>query len=294
MRNLPKKIAAFEVKRLVEPFNVEDLKESDGTFSGKGIVFNTEHPTSSWMLGPEWKDRVMPGAFEESLAAFTKAGTKPLMLYMHERGNIPGVWTDVKETKSALAVSGQVSKSAVTPSGVPLLELMKMGAITGLSIGFRPTEVFLDEKKKLRDILKVELKEISIVDEPGNGPARITDVKSDIRGLEAGLRTLGLSRREAHALLSEGFTALLGTKADRRRAEDDEDDDDEPEAEGKKAEPVAAPPAPAVEAVVPFHEKIRKIMQKSGETPEQKAQRDAETSSIVSSMRELVSKLRST
>jgi HK97 family phage prohead protease len=211
----PEKTIAFETKRLVEPFTVEELAESDGTFKGKGIVFNVEHQSSSWMLGPEWKDRVLPGAFQDTLEAHAKAGTLPLMLYMHERGNIPGVWTEVKELKSALAVRGQVSKAAVTPSGVPLLELMRMKAITGLSIGFRPTEVKLDEQRKIRDILRVDLREISIVDEPGNGPARITDVKrSDPSFLEKVLREAGLSRNEAKAIIAKGLGALREAAAD--------------------------------------------------------------------------------
>jgi HK97 family phage prohead protease len=279
MKNQPKK-SVFEVKRLVEPFTVEALKESDGTFSGKGMVFNTEHPTSSWLLGPEWKDKVLPGAFEETLAAHAKAGTKPLMLYMHERGNMPGVWNEVKELKSHLAVSGQVSKSAVTASGVTLLELMKMGAMTGLSIGFKPTEFKLDEKKKLREIMKVELREISIVDEPGNGPSRITDIKRDMRGLEAGLRALGLSQTDAKALLAEGFDAL--------RDEDDETET-QPEPEAKAEPPAPKPPEPVVES---FLDTLRKTLNQPTETVAQKAQRDAEVRSIVSFMKDLTKQFR--
>lgn len=133
---------------------------------------------------------------------------------MHERGNIPGVWTSVKESKSALNVEGKVSPNAVTPSGVPLLELLRMGAIGGLSIGFRPTKVALDEESKVRRIQKADLAEISVVDIPGAGPsARVTDVKSDKRGLEAGLIALGLSRREAKAMLAGGFSAIAASES---------------------------------------------------------------------------------
>lgn len=206
--------AGFETKRL--SMSVEELSEKDGTFSARAMVFDTLHPTSSWQLGPEWKDRVRSGAFKETLAAHEANGSKPMMLYMHERGNIPGVWTDVRESKGALQVSGRVSPNATTPSGVPLLELMRMGAITGVSIGFKPTQTSLDETKKVRDIHGVDLGEISVVDIPGAPNARITDVKRDKRALEAGLRAMGLSQREAKRLISEGLASL-------------EEGDDEPE-----------------------------------------------------------------
>jgi uncharacterized protein len=203
------KKAATEVEVKWQPFKLETLSESTGEFSGTAITFDTLHDTSSWMLGGDWQDRMKPGAFDETLSVHAKNGTLPLMLTGHERMNIPGVWTSVKTSKTGLEVKGKVSPSAITKSGVPLLELMKMGAIRGLSIGFRATEVTLDEKAKIRDINVVELAEISIVDLAGAGPtAKITDVKRDPRGFEAGLRSLGLSKREAKALMAGGFSAM--------------------------------------------------------------------------------------
>jgi hypothetical protein len=199
---------------------------------------------------------------------------------------MPGVWNEVKELKSHLAVAGQVSKAAVTASGVTLLELMKMGAMTGLSIGFRPTEVKLDEKKKLREISKVELREISIVDEPGNGPSRITDIKSE-RQIEAGLRSLGFSRIEAKAFMSEGLTALFGATVDDEEAA--EETETEPEA---KAEPVSAPAPSVVVVEEAFSARLRKTLQDSSGTLEEKARRDAEASHIVKSMSDLAKALR--
>lgn len=203
--------AAFEVKRLAAPFALEKLAagELEGKIKGEGMVFDLPHPTSSWRLPPDWQDVVRPGAFTDTLAAHEKNGTVPLMLYMHERGNIPGAWTSVKQTAKSLKLEGLVSKNAATPSGVPLLELLTMGAITGLSIGFAPTLVQLDEKKKIREIQAVELGEISIVDIPGAQRARVTDVKRDKRSLEEILRTVGLSQREAKALIAAGFDAMI-------------------------------------------------------------------------------------
>src|SRR6185436_12724282 len=207
----------FEEKRLARPFTVKSVDDA-GTIEGHGAVFDYPHETSSWALGPEWKDIIRPGAFSKTLAEHKKIGTVPMMLWMHQRGNIPGAWRSAAEDGDGLALQGQVSKAAISPSGVPVYELLKMGAVTGLSIGFRVTKHSLDQEKKTREILSVELSEVSIVDIPGGPRARITDVKGhdpkNIQFLEGVLRDAGLSRKEAKALLAEGFGALRDAAAE--------------------------------------------------------------------------------
>jgi HK97 family phage prohead protease len=201
-------------EKLARPFAVKTTGET-GSFEGLGAVFNDAHPTSSWALSPEWKDRVLPGAFAKNIAEHTKAGTLPAMLYMHERGNVVGAWRSLEEGKDGLRVTGQVAEGARSPSGETLYNLMKIGALNALSIGFRVRKQALDQDKKVRDILDVEVSEISIVDVPGIHRARVTDVKSlDPHHLERVLRDAGLSRKEAKALLAEGLRALRDAAAD--------------------------------------------------------------------------------
>lgn len=201
---------AFEQKRLSKPFSVK-ATDDVGTIEGHGAVFDDPHPTSSWALGFDWKDVIRPGAFSKTLAEHKKLGTTPLMLFMHERGNVIGAWREVAEDGDGLFVKGQVHLAAKTPASVPIYELLKMGAMTGLSIGFRVSKHTLDEEQKVREILAVELAEISPVDIPAGPKARITDVKADprnIRSLEKVLRDAGLTSNEAKALLAKGFPAL--------------------------------------------------------------------------------------
>lgn len=214
---------AVEQKRLAKPFNVKSVDDV-GLIEGHGAVFDDVHTTSSWVLGPEWKDVVRPGAFSKSLAEHKKMGVTPLMLYMHERGNVVGAWREVSEDGDGLKLKGQVALSAKAPSGVGVHELLKMGAINGLSIGFKVKKHSLDQEKKLRELHEVELAEVSIVDVPGIPTARITDVKNrDPKFLETVLRDAGLSRKEAKALLAEGLSALrdaeAGTEVDPRDAD---------------------------------------------------------------------------
>ena len=202
----------FEEKRLGRPFTVKTVDE-EGTFEGHGAVFEELHPTSSWRLPPDWQDRIRPGAFAATLADHRKRGTLPAMLYMHERGNVIGAWREMVEDADGLRVKGQVAMSAKAPSGSSLYELLKIGALNAMSIGFRVTKSEEDEKKKVREIIEVELGELSIVDIPGIASARVTDVKSfdpkNIRHLEEALRDrLGMSKREAKALLAGGFKEL--------------------------------------------------------------------------------------
>lgn len=204
----------LEYKLVSKPYSVKTAA-GDGAIEGYGAVFNDPHPTSSWMLDDDWEDVIAPGAFTRTLAKATARGVKPVMLYMHERGNVPGAWTAAAEDTNGLALKGQVSPNAKNPSGAGLYELLKMGAISGLSIGFRVVKCQLDEDSRLRTIQDVDLSEISIVDVPGGPSARITDVKAhDPRTLEHALRNAGLSRKEAKAVLAEGLSALRDAEAD--------------------------------------------------------------------------------
>lgn len=202
----------WETKRLPRPFMATMQDCAPGCIEGHGAVFDVLHPTSSWRLGEDWQDKIAPGAFAKTLAQHAKRGTQPVMLFMHERGNVVGAWKSVAEDKDGLRVSGAVAMSAKTPGGTGLYELLKMGAITGLSIGFRVVKSEEDESEKVRTITEVELAEVSIVDVPGGPTARISDVKADgapaPKELEQALRDAGLSRREAKAVLAGGLKAL--------------------------------------------------------------------------------------
>lgn len=221
-------VAAYGEEKVARPFKAEMDSSKPGHFSGLAAVFGDLHPTSTYALPRDWQDKISPGAFQKTLDEHKRAGTMPTLLYMHDRGNVVGVWHELGETGSGLHGQGQVSLEARTPSGAPLHELMKMGGLNSLSIGFRVLKSELDEKKKIRDIKEVKLGEVSLVDIPGINRARVTDVKSlgpqvleaiealregrdrlDPRFLEAMCRRmLGFSRSESKALLAGGLPAL--------------------------------------------------------------------------------------
>jgi hypothetical protein len=207
-------VSDFERKRLAKAFKVQTVDEQR-SFSGHGSVFDDPHPTSSWALPMDWQDVMKPGAFRRTLADHKKLGTSPALLFQHDTDNPIGAYANVAEDGDGLLLEGKIAQSAKTPAGADIYELMAMGGLNGLSIGFRAVKSKLDEKAKTREILEVELWEVSVVTIPGQSSARVADVKALRedptqlkRHLESSLRDAGLSRTEAKAVLARGFPGL--------------------------------------------------------------------------------------
>ena len=139
-----------EEKRLAKPFRYVAQADDEGLFSGHGAVFDDSHPTSSWRLPPDWTDTLKSGAFKKTLAEHKKLGTLPAMLLQHSSYDLPvGTWVSAEEDDTGLKLSGKLATKTAT--GKDVYELLKIGALTGLSIGFTPSKVKLDEKAKVRE-----------------------------------------------------------------------------------------------------------------------------------------------
>jgi len=173
------------------PFHIKAVSE-DGLFSGYGSVFN---------VVDSYKEVVAPGAFADSLQA-----KMPSLLWQHRSGEPIGVYTDVKEDSVGLHVAGKLALK--TARGAEAYELLKMGAVTGLSIGFISREDSYDRVSGIRTLKKVDLWEVSLVTFPANDAARVSAVKGiaqikTIRDVEACLRESGgFSKSESLALIA--------------------------------------------------------------------------------------------
>lgn len=175
------------------------------TLSGYGAVFGNVDA---------YGDVIAPGAFAASLAAHKSAGTMPQMLLEHGSSPLPiGVWKSMAEDGHGLKVEGEF---LTTSLGIDSWKAAKAGAISGLSIGYRPTEFQMRQKPDdPRRLLKsVDLIEVSLVGRPANAAARVAQVKAaaeikTIREFEDFLRDVGgFSAAEAKRLASGGFRAL--------------------------------------------------------------------------------------
>ncbi len=111
----------------------------------------------------------------------------------------------MSEDANGLKLKGKLCLD--TSKGKEALALLKMGAINGLSIGFRSKNWNYDNDTNIRTITEIDLWEISLVTFPANKKARVTNVKSGDeiaapKDAERILRDAGFSKSDATALVS--------------------------------------------------------------------------------------------
>lgn len=140
--------------------------EESGSFSGHAVVFGEQN---------RHRELYAPGVFKRTLEEHRANGTAPVMLWSHNPAEVIGVWTDVREDATGLAVRGQLLMDTVR--GREVASMLKNKAVSGLSIGFRKVRDKFGAGG-VRTLLDVDLPEISIVAVPSAGRARITDYRN--------------------------------------------------------------------------------------------------------------------
>ena len=190
-----KSLSSVQLRHITRPFEIKEVG-ADGTFAGYGSVF--------WNVD-SYGDIVAPGAFTDSLAALKAAGRLPAMLWQHRSAEPLGVYTSMAEDNIGLHVEGQLALDTVR--GAEARSLMKMGALSGLSIGYMVREDSFDRVTGILTLKKVDLLEVSLVTFPANDTARVQGVKNievieDLKSAEKYLRDAGLSRKEAVAFIA--------------------------------------------------------------------------------------------
>lgn len=185
-----------EFKGSILDFQLEIKAEDvtpEGTFKGYGSVFGNVDSGG---------DVVVAGAFKDTINRGGRNGNGIAMLWQHSSRYPIGIWTKLLEDEKGLYVEGQVEPTA-TPDGIPVLNMMRLGGVKGLSIGFNTLVSEDDEKRKVRYLKEIELWEISLVTFPMNKRSIITNVKDTIRGaktireFEDALREVGVSKEDA-------------------------------------------------------------------------------------------------
>lgn len=125
----------------------------------------------AWPFGAP--DRV--GDVIEKGAFVTLPATLP-MLSEHDPKRTVGVWNAIAETARGLEVKGQLLIGDVQGAR-EVHALVRAGAVTGLSIGFR-TQKSMPRGSRGRTIQRLALHEISLVAVPCHPGARIISAKS--------------------------------------------------------------------------------------------------------------------
>jgi hypothetical protein len=195
--------------------------DSDGrvemSFEGFGAVFGNVDSHG---------DVIQHGAFKSFLSKATPNQPGwPAMLVQHGGQGLTaqdlmpvGKWTSLSESDDGLVAEG---KLAHTPRGQEAYELMKMGALDGLSIGYvaRDWEMKNGPNGERRILKGIDLSEISLVTWPSNPNSRITAVKSiqqltSVREIEDYLREFfGMTKAESVMLISRIKAADRGDPA---------------------------------------------------------------------------------
>ncbi|MFA6280384.1 MAG: HK97 family phage prohead protease [Bdellovibrionales bacterium] len=139
----------------------------DGTFTGYASVFGELDSQN---------EIVERGAFTRTLAKWRVKNSAPAMLWMHDPTQPIGLWIAMAEDASGLVVHGRLALG--TQKGMEAYELLKMKALTGLSIGYRVVTSRIDSKKKAKILTEVDLFEVSLVTFPANDAARVSGVKA--------------------------------------------------------------------------------------------------------------------
>ena len=179
-----------ELKKIVFESEIK-AENNKGIFTGYGSIFGNED---------QGNDIIQKGAFTKSLV--NRPVSKVKMLYQHKTDEPIGVFTEIYEDNKGLYVKGQLAMG--TQKGREAYELLKMGALDGMSIGFRADpekQGYNENKRGVRTLKEVDLMEISLVTFPMNESALIETVKGNAKNIREWEKILreagGLSRTEA-------------------------------------------------------------------------------------------------
>lgn len=192
-------------KQMESRFEVKFQAES-GQFEGYASVFNVVDSV---------RDSIAPGAFRRCLAEMKSGQRLPPLLWQHDTAQPIGAWREMYEDSHGLYVKGDLFVAEIARAR-EAYKLMQEKVVNGLSIGYRVRQSHRDQKSGVRILTDVDLLEVSMVTFPANDSARIVRVKSALatggmpteREFEAFLRDAGLSRKQAKALLADGYKSL--------------------------------------------------------------------------------------
>lgn len=190
-------------------FKFDDQRK--GVFSGYASVFGGVD---------SYGDTIIPGAYKSTI----ENRERPIQLRWNHYGPVIGKWTIVREDEKGLYVEGELTPGHSVAEDA--YASIKHGAITGMSIGYRPVK-FRENGNGLRELEEIELVEISVVESPADLAAQIGNVKSAIddatslKEIERLLRDAGgFSRTDATALVSRIKSIAHGERDAEKSASD--------------------------------------------------------------------------
>lgn len=153
--------------------NIEVEVSDTGLISGYLSKFDNED---------SYGDIVRKGAFVESIEAIKASGRKLPVLWQHNRDEPIGYYTELKEDDTGLWFEAQLLIESVVKAS-EAYALLKTGVISGMSIGYFIKEfTVIDDNNgwdSSYELIKVDLKEGSVVTFPANPDTHVESVKEE-------------------------------------------------------------------------------------------------------------------
>ena len=189
-----------------------------GEFEGYGSIFGEKDSVG---------DIVMPGAFIASLERHKAEGTLPAMLWQHDPEKPIGVYIEMREDEKGLYVKGRIALE--TQLGREAHALLMIGALNGLSIGYRTIDEEYDEGRGAWLLKELDLWEVSLVTFQCCGGAKVEGVKSldkistlsSVKDIEKHLREEGGYSKNAAVAMIARMKVLLNDEREARNAKAD-------------------------------------------------------------------------
>jgi HK97 family phage prohead protease len=157
-------------------------------------------------------DTIMPGAYKSTIGE----RSRPIAMRWNHHGPVIGKWTKMEEDDTGLYVEGELTHGHSVAEDA--YALLKHGAVTGLSIGYRAVKETENDTGGY-NLAEIDLIEISVVESPADLAAQVSSVKADIKeadtlkDYERILRDAGFTRADATALVS-GIKSLYQSDSD--------------------------------------------------------------------------------
>ena len=181
-------------------FKKLDLQKLELKFVGEGMTFSGYASVFGGV--DSYGDTIDPKAYDATL----KDRVRPVRLRWNHDGPVIGKFLRMTTDSVGLFVEGELTPGH--SKAIDTYASLKHGAIDGLSIGYIVKSA-IKNPDGTRLLKEIELIEISIVEEPADINATVSNIKSaiekanNIREIEATLRdSAGLSRLEACAVVS--------------------------------------------------------------------------------------------
>ena len=177
----------------IETVDFKFYEGKQGLFSGYASVYGGVD---------SYGDTIIEGAYASTIVN----RERPVQLRFNHEAGVIGKWTRMEEDAKGLYVEGEL-----TPGHSKAMDVyasLMHGAISGLSIGYRPVKFTPNQTGGL-DLEEISLIEISVVESPADLNAQIGNIKSALDEVKT-LKEVETLLRDAGGFSRADATALVG------------------------------------------------------------------------------------